>query len=272
MHKGKNMNVKKTAVILCLAAILSGTAMADIIVQYQPTSGYGTGTTGANQLLAKVTVGAEDVEIGGFGVYGQAQAETTLKWVIFDVTQLSSPVFLSDAVIVPANPGTFTTYAQWHDSPNMDFTLLANHTYAMGVLSNRYGTDTFYWGQDYFPFGGNPTVTAGGLSLTPGNYIVNSGIVGTEFVNVPTLYNLAADARFHTAMRIAEPVPSDPDPIAGDYNEDGYVDLADYTVWADSFGQTGSDLSADGNGDEFVDLADYTIWADNFGQGTPPAN
>jgi hypothetical protein len=53
----------------------------------------------------------------------------------------------------------------------------------------------------------------------------------------------------------------------GDYNKDGAVDLADYTVWADHFGKIG-DSPADGNGDGRVDLADYTIWADHFGEGT----
>jgi hypothetical protein len=54
--------------------------------------------------------------------------------------------------------------------------------------------------------------------------------------------------------------------IPGDYNNDGSVDLADYTVWADNFGQTGSGIAGDGNNDGTVDLADYTIWADHFGQ------
>lgn len=52
--------------------------------------------------------------------------------------------------------------------------------------------------------------------------------------------------------------------LAGDYNDDGSVDAADYTVWADNFGST-TLLDADGNNDGVVDAADYTIWADNFG-------
>lgn len=59
--------------------------------------------------------------------------------------------------------------------------------------------------------------------------------------------------------------------ITGDYNNDGTVDQADYTVWADSYGQSGSGLPADGNNDGTIDQADYTIWADNYGQGTSPA-
>ena len=58
--------------------------------------------------------------------------------------------------------------------------------------------------------------------------------------------------------------------IAGDYNQDGYVDGADYTVWADNYGRP-SVIPGDGNRDAFIDGADYTVWADNYGDGTPPA-
>ncbi|MEZ6098747.1 MAG: hypothetical protein R3E01_07240 [Pirellulaceae bacterium] len=53
--------------------------------------------------------------------------------------------------------------------------------------------------------------------------------------------------------------------IEGDYNSNGVVDAADYTVWKDSFGATDL-LAADGNENGIVDAADYTIWKDNFGR------
>lgn len=53
--------------------------------------------------------------------------------------------------------------------------------------------------------------------------------------------------------------------VEGDYNSDGVVDAADYTVWRDTDGETGVDLPADGNGDGEVDNLDYTVWADNYG-------
>jgi hypothetical protein len=53
----------------------------------------------------------------------------------------------------------------------------------------------------------------------------------------------------------------------GDFNGDGVVDIADYTVWADNFGQAGP--AGDGNGDGVVDIADYTVWADHFGATGP---
>jgi hypothetical protein len=52
--------------------------------------------------------------------------------------------------------------------------------------------------------------------------------------------------------------------IAGDYNEDGSVDAADYTVWRDSFGTTGFGLAADGSGDGRVDQTDYALWKSRF--------
>jgi hypothetical protein len=59
--------------------------------------------------------------------------------------------------------------------------------------------------------------------------------------------------------------------IAGDFNNDGRVDAADYTVWRDSYGQSGESLAADGSGstpgipDGVVDQLDYEYWKANFG-------
>jgi len=53
--------------------------------------------------------------------------------------------------------------------------------------------------------------------------------------------------------------------LAGDYNHDGIVDAADFTVWRDTLGQTGTGLAADGNGNNQIDAGDYNIWNTNFG-------
>ena len=54
---------------------------------------------------------------------------------------------------------------------------------------------------------------------------------------------------------------------AGDYNQNGLVDAADYTVWRDTLNQTGEDLAADGDDSGTVDQGDYNVWKGNFGQG-----
>ncbi|MGL4512589.1 MAG: hypothetical protein ACRCT8_05815 [Lacipirellulaceae bacterium] len=51
----------------------------------------------------------------------------------------------------------------------------------------------------------------------------------------------------------------------GDYNNDGVVNAADYTVWRDTQGTTGSQLQADGNANRTVDAPDYALWVANYG-------
>ncbi len=56
--------------------------------------------------------------------------------------------------------------------------------------------------------------------------------------------------------------------LVGDYNHDGVVDAADYSVWRDSLGETGSNLAADGNGNGRIDAADYSLWKSHFGMSS----
>ena len=57
--------------------------------------------------------------------------------------------------------------------------------------------------------------------------------------------------------------------LLGDYNQDGLVDLADYTVWRNTLGQTVDPyFAADGNGNGVIDVGDYEVWKDRFGNGT----
>jgi hypothetical protein len=51
--------------------------------------------------------------------------------------------------------------------------------------------------------------------------------------------------------------------VDGDYNANGIVDAADYTVWLDHREASGG--PADGNGSGTVDQADYTYWKTRFG-------
>ncbi len=55
--------------------------------------------------------------------------------------------------------------------------------------------------------------------------------------------------------------------LEGDFNDDGIVDAADYTVWRDNFGATDeSSLNGNGSGSGGVDEADYDLWVSNFGE------
>jgi hypothetical protein len=199
--------IKLWLIALCFVVATAGLASADLLVSYQGNTPLGT--TGGNEFLAKVVVGGDNVDIGSFGVYGQARVDGNVKWLIFDVTQLTSPVYLSAAQAVSGNPGAFADEAQWYDSPEITggFTLLAGHTYAMGLIADRVGTNTFYWGDaGYNPFGGWPATTGGGLTVDD-QYLDNSGVVGGVFTNTPTLYNIGADTRFKASLRVFSPEP-----------------------------------------------------------------
>jgi autotransporter family porin len=52
--------------------------------------------------------------------------------------------------------------------------------------------------------------------------------------------------------------------LAGDYNHNGIVDAADYSIWRDTLGST-SDIRADGDNNGMVNPADYNVWKLNFG-------
>jgi hypothetical protein len=59
-------------------------------------------------------------------------------------------------------------------------------------------------------------------------------------------------------------------PPIGDYNANGAVEAADYTLWRKTLGSA-TDLRADGNRNGVVDQADYELWRANFGHESAPA-
>ena len=54
----------------------------------------------------------------------------------------------------------------------------------------------------------------------------------------------------------------------GDYNNNGTVDAADFTIWQDTLGSL-LDLRADGDGDGVIGQADYVVWENGFGMPVP---
>lgn len=63
-------------------------------------------------------------------------------------------------------------------------------------------------------------------------------------------------------------------PTAGDYNGDGLVNLADYSVWRDALGSQVAiaGTGADGDASGMVDAGDYLAWKSNFGAQVSPGS
>jgi hypothetical protein len=60
-----------------------------------------------------------------------------------------------------------------------------------------------------------------------------------------------------------------PSPVSGDYNRNGTVDAADYTVWRDTMGTIGY-MAADGNKNNAIDVGDLAIWQSNLDKQVLP--
>ncbi len=59
--------------------------------------------------------------------------------------------------------------------------------------------------------------------------------------------------------------------FAGDYNDDGFVDAADYAVWRENVGQPAGSLPNDNTGAPIGD-AQYNLWRSNFGNAAGSAS
>jgi hypothetical protein len=111
---------------------------------------------------------------------------------------------------------------------------------------------------------GEPDIVSGILQVSQFRWMLQDLVPFENRVSVEIENHGSQGALFEsTAFFYVIP---EPEAIPGDYNGDGTVDLADYTVWADHYGQSGPDVAGDGNNDGTVDLADYTVWADHYGQ------
>ncbi|TWT33941.1 translocation protein TolB [Posidoniimonas corsicana] len=94
-------------------------------------------------------------------------------------------------------------------------------------------------------------------------FIIN-GLTGLSYQADPTAWNVA-DWDGLSALPLLKLVGSGG--LPGDFNGDGVVDAADYTVWRDNLGLADAALNGNGVGDPsgLVVPADYELWRGNFG-------
>jgi hypothetical protein len=85
---------------------------------------------------------------------------------------------------------------------------------------------------------------------------------GFELASLPLL---GLGMRWDTSALLTEGTVVVDSGLAADFNLDGVVDAADYTVWRNHLGAAGPGLAADANADLRVDEADYLVWKGMFG-------
>jgi hypothetical protein len=110
---------------------------------------------------------------------------------------------------------------------------------------------------------GGPTATyaplAGSVVINAGDPTALAGVNGVPVndqrgVQFPRVYNSRIDMGA---------VEAQPNPLPGDFNFNGVVDLADYALYRKAL--TTLDPRADANGDGRIDDADLAVWRANFG-------
>ncbi|QDV73955.1 hypothetical protein [Botrimarina mediterranea] len=84
----------------------------------------------------------------------------------------------------------------------------------------------------------------------------DSNILYVEFVG-----SNGGDGYLNSMKLVATDAPA----TAGDFNGDGLVNAADYTVWRDNLNGDEAVLGGAGDGSGTVDSGDYTVWSNNYG-------
>jgi hypothetical protein len=100
--------------------------------------------------------------------------------------------------------------------------------------------------------GGGTTFDLGNLFKT-----VSAKDLAFQFV-------LAGEAQSTTGVVLYQAAPAVVG-VTGDYNNDGTVNAADYTIWRDHLGQSFQLQNEGGVSPGVVDAADYTFWKSRFG-------
>lgn len=116
---------------------------------------------------------------------------------------------------------------------------------------------------------------AGQILPDPTDFNPTNNFIGeSQWVQDPFFNGSIADFQVFDYALHPSQVADLIDPLPGDFNGDGIVNLADYTVWRDSLDSTGLPVysGADGDGDGAVTVADYQIWKSQFGQGLTAAS
>lgn len=98
--------------------------------------------------------------------------------------------------------------------------------------------------------------------FTLAHVVLADGATGTWEISVVQNEGTGIGTEYHLSGVFGPAVSQ----VPGDYNGSGTVDAADYVLWRETLGLSGSGLAADGNGNQLIDAGDYDLWRASFGQ------
>ncbi|MCA9239660.1 MAG: exo-alpha-sialidase, partial [Planctomycetales bacterium] len=162
--------------------------------------------------------------------------------------------------------GTYDVFAFFWSDVNQDWQLEAGLSADDLMLFRMRGSQQAEADQ----FDGSPVVDQGSRSLYRA-YLgrVNLAAEGTIDVFVNDSTGGASQAAWYDGIGLAEVTSAIARP--GDYNDDGVVDAADYTVWRDqmALGELGAIPNNETVTPGRVTMEDYQVWLSNYGRWYP---
>ena len=199
-------------------------------------------------------------------------AQDTPMLVVGDLNIINEPDLLDPL-------GTLITGDIFHEAtfgsdspPDWDGTSLAD----AHPLHNGTGPADYTWRNDGSPFDPGRLdyiLYTDSVLQMANNFILNTvamtpaerAATGLSLFDITV--DLAGSAYDHlpliTDFRLTASIP-----FPGDYNEDGFVNAADYTVWRDNVGAAAGTLPND-TGGGIIGPAQYATWQANFGNSFP---
>ena len=190
------------------------------------------------------------------------------------VRQTGSDLLINSGLVAPGNSiGTFTIGGNFEQTTEgtlqIEVAGFASELYDQLVLSSYTGTGDgeaslagileFVFDDALTPQAGDQLEFMRSISYSP-----NPQITGQfdSIVGLPELDEGLAWRMLYEPTAVSLLVT-----YAGDFNADGSVDLADYTVWRNQLGATNLSpyTGADSDGDGDVDQHDYLAWHSHFG-------
>lgn len=211
---------------------------------------------GARQTAGNVTSGS--IGAGEFAVLYRDNAATLTNmqdaWGVgvnfIPVTNWPALGNSGDAI------GFWQTFADYEAEPNTD-----------GDETFDFAADSVDYGAAGFPDDDNgESIQLAAINL--------AGTVGDDWFASEIGDGVSTQAAVVTDDQLVHPggaIGSPGAAVAGDYNNDGLVTAADFTVWRDNLDGDGSTLANRGAGlTGPVGIADYTFWKDQFLSINPP--